>query len=112
MLAEAASQILQANQNLHKGIGWLTSRALGFMGAGNAVSAFAGELAANLPLPTDAKVIAVARALQVSGVAICISRSADLTRCQCFSDLALGLAKTVFKKLLKSPTWATFSQQQ
>jgi hypothetical protein len=99
-LAHAASELLEANQDLHKGIGWLASRAATLLGATTAVSAFAGELAKNIPLPTDAKIIAVARGLQVTGIAICVANSADLTSCQCFIDLALDLAKSQVRKLL------------
>lgn len=99
-LAQTAADPLTANQDIHKGIGWLTTRALTLFGTGAAVSAFAGELAANVPLPTDAKIIAVARGIQITGVALCVANSTDLTRCQCFIDLALDLVKTQVKKLL------------
>lgn len=99
-LAQAAAAMLVANQDVHRGIGWLTASVFGLMGAGAAVRAFVGELAANIPLPTDAKIVAVARGIQVTGIAVCVAGSADLTRCQCFVDLALDLAKTEVKKLL------------
>lgn len=99
-LAETAATLLGANQDIHKGIGRLTARALALFGVGAVASAFAGELAANIPLPTDAKIIAVARGIQITGIALCVANSEDLTRCQCFIDLALDLAKTQVKKLL------------
>ena len=99
-LAQAAAALLDANQDIHKGIGWLTSRVLGRLGAGDAVSAFVGELASNIPLPTDAKIIVVARGVQVSGVAVCVANSVSLEYSQCFIDLTLDLAKTQVKKLL------------
>jgi hypothetical protein len=99
-LAQAAAALLELKQDIHKGIGWLTSSALAFLGAQHAVSAFAGELAANIPLPTDVKIIAVARGIQVAGIAICGATDNDLTHCQCFIDLALDLTKFQVKRLL------------
>ena len=56
---------------VHKGIGKLIGWLVGKLGVGDAVCAFAEELASNIPLPTDAKMVAVARGLQVTGVLLC-----------------------------------------
>ena len=99
-LAKAATALLDGQQRIHHTIGWLTGRLLTMLGAGDAVAAFTSELASSIPLPTDAKIIAVARGLQVTGIAVCLAGAPDLTRYQCFADLALDLAKSQVKKLL------------
>ena len=59
---------LKGKTLIHKGVGkvsgWLATK----VGAGDATQAFAEELASNIPLPTDAKMIAVARGLQITGI--------------------------------------------
>ena len=60
------------------------------MGAGGAAQAFARELASSIPLPTDAKMIAVARGVQIAGILLCVMDGRDLTKCECFTDLALA----------------------
>lgn len=62
--------------------------------------AFTRELATNIPLPYEARAIAVARGAQITGVLLCAINGEDLTRCQCFIDLALEETKTVVKKIL------------
>jgi hypothetical protein len=91
---------LDAKQDLHDGLGWMASGALGLLGVGDAARAFAQELVANLPLPVDAKLVAAARGVQVTGIALCIFGGGDLTRCQCFIDLALAETKSRVRKML------------
>jgi hypothetical protein len=93
-LARLAAAVLERRQKLHelagRSFGWLTGR----LGAGDVTRAFAAELAANISLgPIDAKAIALARGLQVSGVVLCVMDQNDLTKCQCFIDLALSETK-------------------
>jgi hypothetical protein len=76
--------------------GWLTS----LIGGDEVTKAFARELATRIPLPPDARLVAVARGLQVTGVLLCVANGDDLTRCQCFIDLALAETKTRVKKIL------------
>ena len=61
---------------------------------------FVRELASQIPLPPDAKLTATARAVQVTGILMCAVNGNDLTRCQCFIDLALNDAKTRVNKIL------------
>lgn len=70
------------------------------MGAGDAVQAFTAELVANIPLPWDAKIIAAARGLQMTGIVLCVANSDDLPRCSCFTDLVLAEARALARKLL------------
>ena len=53
-----------------------------------------------LPLPFDAKIAAAARGGQATGVLLCVMSGSDLTRCQCFIDLALAETKAQVKKIL------------
>lgn len=70
------------------------------LGAGDAAQAFADELASNIPLPIDAKMIAVARGVQVAGILLCVMDNTDLTRCECFIDLALAETKERLQQIL------------
>lgn len=100
-LARIAQEILAGKKRLHDGIGRFTSWLLGLIGVGAATREFAGELVANIPiLPIDAKIVAVTRGIQVTGILLCMVRDEDPTRCQCFIDLALVEAKTTVKKIL------------
>jgi hypothetical protein len=99
-LAEFAFAILTGKQKSHdlvgRSAGWLVSR----LGANEVAQVFARELASKLPLPYDAKLIAVARGLQVTGILLCVVDGRDLTRCPCFIDLALAESKAHLKKIL------------
>jgi hypothetical protein len=99
-LARIARSILTAKAQLHKAIGWTFGRVVGALGAGNPAQAFAKELAANIPLPTDAKMIAVARGVQIAGILLCVMDGRDLTRCECFIDLAMAETKERVNRIL------------
>ena len=99
-LAQAADDLLSGNQKIHTFLGFLAARGIWFLGGGDAVQAFVQELVSALPLPTDAKFLAAARGLQVTGVLLCVLGGRDLTRCECFIDLALNETKTQVKKIL------------
>jgi hypothetical protein len=100
-LAELAEQILAGKDQLYAWVGGLVSWILSMLGAGNAARDFVGELTASIPIPLiDVKVIAVARGVQVTGILLCVVRDDDLTRCQCFIDLALVETKTQVEKIL------------
>ena len=43
--------------------------------------------------PIDAKMIAVARGIQVAGILLCVMDNRELTKCECFRDLALAETK-------------------
>jgi hypothetical protein len=54
----------------------------------------------NIPLPIDAKMIAVARGVQVAGILLCVMDDRDLTECECFIDLALAETMERVKQIL------------
>lgn len=71
------------------------------MGGGDAARAFAEELASKIPIgPVDAKMVAVARGVQVAGILLCVMDDRDLTQCQCFIDLALAETKERVQRML------------
>jgi hypothetical protein len=99
-LAKIAGVVLRWKQEMHAAIGSAAGALMFRLAGSRAARAFVRELAANIPLPIDAKLTAVARCTQAVGVLLCVSRGDDLTRCQCFIDLALAETKTQVKKIL------------
>ncbi|WP_341715810.1 hypothetical protein QQG74_17340 [Micromonospora sp. FIMYZ51] len=99
-LARLAEAILTGKRMLHNLVGAIAAWLASLLGGDRVVQAFARQLAANIPLPPDAKMVAAARGLQVTGVLLCLVNGDDLTRCQCFIDLALEETKTQVKKIL------------
>jgi len=99
-LARIARLILEANTQIHRAVGKLFGRVAGVLGAGNAARAFTEELISNIPLPIDAKMLAVARGVQVGGILLCVMDNRDLTECECFIDLALAETKERVKHIL------------
>ena len=101
ILAKIAREILAGKDRLHDWLGSVVAWLLSLVGIEAAARQFAGELAANIPIPPiDAKVVAVTRGIQVTGILLCVARDEDVTRCQCFIDLALAETKTRVKKIL------------
>jgi hypothetical protein len=82
--------------------GWVGGGFLALFGFEGLAKRFARELIEHIPLPFDGKAIAAARGVQVTGILLCVLNGDDLSRCQCFIDLALEQAKTAVKKLLTS----------
>ena len=100
-LARLAQEILALKQQVHDLLGTLVRWILELTGVGETARDFAGELAANIPItPLDAKLVAVARGVQVAGIVVCVLNGQELTHCQCFIDLALTETKTQVKKIL------------
>jgi len=100
-LARVAQRVLMVKGQLHTWIGRLAAWLLSLIGVDTTAGKFAGELASNIPIAyVDVKIIAVARGLQVSGIVLCVFRDEDITRCQCFIDLALAEVRTRVKKIL------------
>jgi hypothetical protein len=104
--------ILQAKAQIHKAAGWTFGRILGALGAGDPAQAFKRELASNIPLPTDAKMIAVARGVQIAGILLCVMDGRDLTKCECFRDLAITETKERVNQLLVAAMsdWANLAR--
>lgn len=99
-LARIARSILEAKAQIHGLAGHATGWVVKQFGAGDAAQAFADELASNIPLPIDAKMIAVARGVQVAGILLCVMDDRDLARCECFIDLALAETKERLQRIL------------
>jgi len=112
LLADIADAILTGKRKMHDLVGWSAGWLLGLLGAGALERQVARELASKIPLPPDAKLIATARGVQVTGVVVCLSAGEDLARCQCFIDLSLSEAKTRVKALLIAATedWRGFAE--
>ncbi len=53
-----------------------------------------------IPLPIDAKMIAVGRGVQVAGTLLCVMDRRDLTKCECFRDLAIAETKERVNEML------------
>lgn len=100
-LARIARSILEAKAALHKAVGRMFGWLSGAMGADDLARAFAEELAANIPFgPLDAKMVGVARGVQVAGVLLCVMDNRDLIACECFIDLALAETNERVKQIL------------
>lgn len=113
-LARMASFVLRTKTLMHKGVGKLFGMLAGRLGAGDAVSAFAEELASNIPLPTDAKMIAVARGLQMAGIVLCLMDGKDLDQCDCFVALVRAETEERVKQILSAgmSNWVNLARFQ
>ena len=112
VLAGIARSILEAKTQIHKAVGKLFGWVVGGLGAGDAARAFTEELISNISLPIDAKMIAVARGVQVAGILLCVMDDRDLTECECFIDLALAETKERVKQILMAAVsdWADLAR--
>lgn len=113
-LARMARFVLKTKRLVHKGVGKLFRWVVGGFGADDAIQAFAEELASNIPLPTDAKMIAVARGLQVAGVLLCVMDDKRLEDCDCFIDLVRAGTEEWVKRILIAgmSDWVNLSRFQ
>jgi hypothetical protein len=102
VLADIAKGILTGKTKLHDLVGGLGEQLMRLLGGGSPERRFAHELASRIPLPGDAKLTAAARGVQISGILLCVLNDDDLSRCQCFVDLALEQAKSTVKQVLIS----------
>ena len=111
-LARIARSILEAKAQIHRTVGTLFGWAAGTLGANGAARAFTEELASSIPLLIDAKMIAVARGIQVAGILLCVMDNRDLTRCECFIDLALAETKERVNQILVAAMsdWANLAR--
>jgi hypothetical protein len=95
-----AREILHAKDQIHKLAGDLAGDAASVVGVRGAALNFTQELVANIPLPIDVKMIALARGVQVAGVLLCVMDNRDLTKCECFIDMAMTETKEQVKRML------------
>jgi hypothetical protein len=101
-----------AKGQIHKSVGSLFGWIAGALGAPDLARAFAEELASNIPLPSDVKMIAVARGLQIAGVLLCVMDGRDLAKCECFIDLALAETRERLNQILSGAVsdWANLAR--
>jgi hypothetical protein len=99
-LARMAREILKAKNQVHKLAGELVGEAASVVGVRGPALDFTKELVANIPLPIDAEMVAVARGVQVTGILLCVMDNRDLTKCECFIDLALTMTKEQVNRVL------------
>lgn len=99
-LAEFASDVLKGKKWVHDIFGSAISWLMSLLTGNWVAQTFARKLASNIPLPWDAKIVAVARGVQIIGILICVADGRDLTRCQCFVDLAMEETKSRVKQII------------
>jgi hypothetical protein len=90
VLAELAARTLTGKQKLHDLLGSIVRGLASLLGANRLEQKLLHELSSRIPLPWDAKLVAVARGIQVTGILLCLADGRDLSRCQCFIDLTLA----------------------
>jgi hypothetical protein len=101
-LARAAAALLEGKKKLHAFVGSVGARAMSALNVEPIAVAVARQLAARIPIPLlDAKVVTVARAMQIIGIAMCVSQRRPLERCQCFIDLSQTETQNVIKRVLE-----------
>jgi hypothetical protein len=99
-LARFAEDVLRGKKWLHDVVGSVVRWIVSLLTGNWMAQVFAKKLASKIPLPWDAKIVAVARGIQIIGIFICLADGRDLTRCECFIDLALEETKTRMKQIL------------
>jgi hypothetical protein len=103
LLAQTAQAILQGKKQLHEGTSTFVARlARDLLGVEPLEEAVARELAARIPIPAiDQQAIAVARGIQVIGIAMCLMNEIPMNRCQCFVDLSLVESREIIGAIVE-----------
>jgi hypothetical protein len=102
-LAQMARTILKTQDQMHQLAAELASQAASVVGVRGAALDFTRRLVKRLPVgPVDAKLTATARAIQIAGIVLCLMNGRDLTRCDCFIDLALAETKERMSQMLET----------
>jgi hypothetical protein len=99
-LNEIAEAILAAKKKYHALTASLLTSLLGRAFGHKAENAFVRELATSIPLPGDAKFVALAQGIRIVGVGLCVAQYGAPEQCYCFEALALRYGKEATKKLL------------
>jgi len=99
-LNEIAKAVLAAKTKYHELTGALLAKLLIRALGHKTESAFVKELAKNIPLPGDAKFVAVAQGIRIVGVGLCVAKYGSPERCYCFEALVLKFGGEATKKLL------------
>jgi hypothetical protein len=101
-LAQMARTILKLQDQVHQLAGELAGDFASVAGVRGAPLDFTRELVKRIPIgPVDAKLTAAARTIQMAGIVLCLMDGRDLTRCDCFIDLALAETKERMSQLLE-----------
>lgn len=100
LLADIAKRVLRAKDLAHQLVGGLAEWIFSALNRSRLEQKFARELAKKIPLPQEESVVAAARGVQITGILLCLVNGDDLSRCQCFIDLALEQTKTALKNIL------------
>jgi hypothetical protein len=101
-VARLARLILKSKARLHEVLGAWFFRLFEWLGRPRYEQLLARELAKRMPLPVlDEYARAVARSLQIVGVAMCLHARRKLTRCACFKDVVLTEGKDMVKRLMR-----------
>jgi hypothetical protein len=100
ILAKLAADILAGKQWVHDALGSMGGWFMALLGSSKFEQSLVRELIKKLPLPWDAKLIATARGVQITGILLCLADGRDITRCECFIALALEETKARVKKIL------------
>jgi hypothetical protein len=112
-LAQMARTILKTQDQIHQLVGELASQAASVAGVRGPALDFTRELVKRIPIgPVDAKLIAAARVIQMAGIVLCLMEGRDLTRCDCFIDLALAETKERVSQILETQlaNWAELAR--
>jgi hypothetical protein len=112
-LAQMARTILKTRDQIHLLFAELTGKALSVAGVRGPALDFTKELVKRIPIgPVDAKLIAAARTIQIAGIVLCLMDERDLTRCDCFIDLALTETKERVSQILgtRLANWARLAE--
>lgn len=101
-MAALAKDILAGKQKLHDLVGMVAAWLFSLINRRRFAHDLVRELTSRIPLPWDAKMVAVARGIQITGILFCLSAGRELHQCQSFADLALTETKERLKHILKA----------
>lgn len=100
-LAALARSILTGKDSLHDVVGRTVGGFFGLLGRPQVERIFAQEVARRIPLPTDLKLSAAARSLQIVGIYVCIAGNCDLAGCACLRDVVKSEGEARLKRLVQ-----------
>lgn len=102
-LARMARTILKTKDRLHDLAAELAGDAVSVAGVHGPALDFTKELVRRIHIPVlDTKMVAAARTIQMAGIVLCLMDDRDLTRCQCFIDLALAETKERASQIMEA----------
>lgn len=100
-LAQYARGVLDGRQAIHRLIGKTAGRLAGAIGMAPPLQVIIDEITTRIPLPlVDHEAVIVSRALQITGVVMCIAHDRPLGGCTCFTDVVIAEGKDKMNQLL------------